>query len=385
MNSSRGNGLGYGHGNMDLGNMSHGNMGIGNLNHGNMGQSNRGQGHMGHSSHNNSTMNMTHMMATQLPPDIVIAFITLTLLAFIGFIINAILVIIAIRSNHKKTAADGLVAHLSICDLLTTIPTLSYCSVIFVFRGFGWPTQLMNILCKATIFCLTFFYSLTVSTLTLMSIERYRAIIYPMKPRVSRKSLCILLVFMWLLVAIVPALGIKNTAVDPHNGYLCVLQGAHQHYIVVLNFSYCVIIGYIIPACIMLYCYSKIIKKLKQTSLTNRESLRIESQREFQKKRAIKILMAVSVVFILTGIPLVIGLIIHIYMDSKLSQLTHSDHDLINSLTLLFWILLQFAPLYNPIIYFAKKKNFWQNFNHKTDPVLHVSQTVTAMTHSNAK
>ncbi|RDD37020.1 Neuropeptide FF receptor 2 [Trichoplax sp. H2] len=333
-----------------------------------------------HSSLNDSAMNMSGIndtMIMHLPTDMLIAFITITLLAFLGLTINTILIILMSYSKHTKTAADGLVIHLAICDLLTTIPTLIYCPIILAFNGIGWPIHILSRLCKGVIFCLTTFYSVNVGTLTLMSIERYRAIIHPMKPRISGPKMAVLVIFLWLSVIIVPAIGISNTEADLRTRYLCVLHGAHQHFVVILNFSYYVVVGYIIPACIMSYCYKMIIKKLKQTSLANKNNLRIESKREFQKNLAVKILIAVSIVFILTGIPLVIGLIIHIYMDTKLSHLTHNDRNIINSCTILFWILLQFAPLYNPMIHLAKKKNFWHTLYSKNNRVLPISHSTS--------
>ena len=334
-------------------------------------------GHMNLHHFNINTTNMTKMMKNNyLSSDMLLAFITLTLLALTGMVINAILVYVTIGLEKRKSISDYLVIHLTIVDLLTTLPTLIYCCIIFKYNGTGWPMSVMIILCKATVFSLTLFYSITVGTLTLMSIERYRAIIHPMKSRMSGKALIGILILLWLIMSIVPLINISNTQINVHNQYLCVLHNQHQHYVVVLNFSYCVVIGYLIPASIMLFCYNKIIKKLKQGSLIARRSL-IASQSNHQKKLAIKILISVSILFILSGIPLVIGLIVHIYMDSKLTALTHADHSIIDSFTLLFWILLQFAPLYNPIIYLAKKKRFWHRSNAQSSKITRISPTTT--------
>ena len=166
---------------------------------------------------------------------------------------------------------------------------------------------------------------------------------------------------MWVLISIMPGIMVPYNIADTNYSYICVIKNFQHNYVMIINSVYFVVLGYLIPGSIMLYCYIKIIKRLRQTSMItcNRLASKNESLGERHKKRVIKTLIAVSFTFSLTGIPLIIALISNIYVTTKIDTFTFSDYQTLSNITYLFGILLLLSPLYNPLIYLAKKKSAW--------------------------
>lgn len=296
-----------------------------------------------------------------LPEDTVIGFITGGTIASVGFIVNFAVLIMLFRVDGVKSAADALVAHLALSDLLSTIPILIIATVVLATHTPGWSEYYIDWACKLLNFGLMTFYFSTIGTLTLMSIERYRAIIHPLKPRINSKQTAIILLSMWILITIMPGIMIPYNIADVNYSYVCVTKNFQHNYLMIIASIYFVVFGYLIPGSIMLYCYTKIIKRLRQTSLitSNKSSVKTESRGDLHKKRVIKTLIAVSFTFSLTGIPLIIALISNINVTTQVHTFTSTDYQALSSITFLFSILLLLSPLYNPLIYLAKKKPIW--------------------------
>lgn len=273
----------------------------------------------------------------------------------LGFILNIAIIILVFKTEKFKAASDVLIVHLSACDILLCISFLSYSGAIYAGYFMGWPSAIMDPTCKIYTFLLLVSLSLRAYTLTWMSIERYRTIIYSTKPGLQVRNMVAILICTSILLSIVPALGIPNTVADYQIRYTCHYD-VHQRYLIVIASLYFLVVCYIIPAIIMFYCYSGIIKKFRQVSwVTLRRRVNRESSK-CPKMRVIKILIFISLLFIITGLPLIIGFFLTIYRESNLVNLTATDYDNFNVSNYFIGFLLHISPIYNPVIYFTKKK-----------------------------
>lgn len=306
-------------------------------------------------SSNSSLSNITQL--ARLPVDEVIIYIVVLCTGVIGFIINLVAIMMITIQDKVKTASDGLVFHLMFCDLIAAVVLAASRIVVLYDNSIGLPYQVMDEMCKAQAFAAPMSYVLTVATLSLMSVERYRAVIYPLKPRMNGKKVVVILLPIWLLSTVVAIISVSETKADPLHTSYCIYNSNETHsYIIIIGVIYLALVGYIIPLIVMLYCYTKIITKLKLLATITESHRAKESNTQTRRKRIITTLIAVSAIFMSTGIPTVIGLAVNIYNFSRASNLTVLEKSIGSIFISVGVILLILAVTCNPIIYFVRKR-----------------------------
>ena len=114
-------------------------------------------------------------------------------ITIIGAVGN-ILICIAIlrRSQHK--ISEYFIFNLAVTDLLVCALSIPL-DITERVVGF-WPYG--TVLCKIVYPFQTVLMSVSVSTLLAMSLERYRVIIHPFKPRIKVHNSCIIIAAIWV-------------------------------------------------------------------------------------------------------------------------------------------------------------------------------------------
>lgn len=285
---------------------------------------------------------------------LVIVYGAITCIATIGFIINLIAMMISIR-DKVKNASNSLDLHLVFCNQMAAVIVALYSSMALVNSSVGLSYQIMDRICKALYIGAPMFYISMIATMTLMSVEQYHAVIHPMKPRMSGKKVSVILLLVWSVDIAIAIPSIPEAKIDPLNTSICIFGNDQRRFIIIVALSYFTIVGYVIPVFIMLYCYTKIIAKLKLRTAIMENRIVVESYSQTRKKRIIKTLIIVSSIFTCTGIPFVIELIININAASNGFNLTGLEKDIEKVLASMATILLVLATTYNPAIFFVKK------------------------------
>ena len=112
---------------------------------------------------------------------------------------NVTLVVIFGRNKHLRNVPNTYIISLALGDLLVLVFTVPFVSTIYIFPS--WPYG--EIICKFSEFVKDVSVGVTVFTLTVLSVERYLAIVSPL-PRVSIWSsgsclINILTILIWLI------------------------------------------------------------------------------------------------------------------------------------------------------------------------------------------
>ena len=100
---------------------------------------------------------------------------------FLLFSGNLTLVVIFACNKHLRNVPNTYIISLALGDLLVLIFTVPFVSTIYVFPS--WPYG--EAMCKFSEFVRDVSVGVTVFTLTVLSVERYLAIVSPL-PRVSK-------------------------------------------------------------------------------------------------------------------------------------------------------------------------------------------------------
>ncbi|MEE6500953.1 hypothetical protein FKM82_004007 [Ascaphus truei] len=192
--------------------------------------------------------------------------IVYSIIFVIGIFGNSLVVIVIYSYMKMKTVASIFLMNLALADLcfVITLPLWAAYTAMHYYWPFG------NVLCKLASAAITLNLYTSVFLLTCLSIDRYLAIVHPMKSRIRRTMMVarITCVVIWLLacLASLPTIiyrkilifGDTNTTVcgliyHSNNSALLVGMGLTKN-----------IVGFFIPFFIILTSYTLIGKTLKE-------------------------------------------------------------------------------------------------------------------------
>ncbi|XP_033915050.1 C-C chemokine receptor type 9-like [Acipenser ruthenus] len=193
--------------------------------------------------------------------------------------------------NRLKTMTDVYLLNLTIADLLFLF-TLPFWAVS---ASEGWIFGL--IMCKlvTSIYKINFFSCMLL--LTCISVDRYIAIVqatkaqkFKVKRLLYSKLVCVC-VWMLAILLSLPELIYADLKTDDNEDITCDMSyPTDSKTLKIFVSAIQVSVGFCLPLAVMLFCYSVIVKTLLQAQ-------------NFEKHKALKVIIAVVTVFVLTQLP----------------------------------------------------------------------------------
>lgn len=246
--------------------------------------------------------------------------IALYILIMIVGVIGNLLIIYAVTSRkHMQSVINILITNLAVADFLNCVinvpmtPTSYFVSWIFG-----------EAMCHVFPMMMCAFVYVSTLTCVVMSIVRYRVVIYPLKSKMTKSACTIVILCIWFIaIAASLPLGIYTNVSKHEDGSVnCIENWSHKE--VRQAFSWTSLsLQYLLPCCVMYYCYSRIAKFLRKRSqeiIGEPCLLRLTFDSQIEKnKRTNKLLIAVIVTFVCCWLPLNICLICTEY-QSNLNQ-----------------------------------------------------------------
>ncbi|XP_068759556.1 neuropeptide FF receptor 2-like [Montipora capricornis] len=226
------------------------------------------------------------------------------IIILVGSVGNA-LICLAILSRKKRKTSEYFILNLAITDLAASIISIPL-DIIERLSGY-WPFG--SFLCKIVYPLQTILMAVSVSTLLAMSLERHRAIMYPLKPRMKGRKATIVIVVIWLgsTLLVFPYISVLG-----HDGVSCLENWPGPHYAKAYTTSVFTML-YLCPLCGITVAYIRIgrklyrdIKKIKivvadsERSLIGKQMLRTRAHRNV---RIVKIFVTAVVAFALCMLP----------------------------------------------------------------------------------
>ncbi|NXP09720.1 BKRB2 protein, partial [Thinocorus orbignyianus] len=221
----------------------------------------------------------------------------------LGAIENSFVLIVLCFHKSRCTVAEIYLANMALADLLLV------CSLPFwainISNNFHWPFGLF--LCKAVnIMSSMNFYS-SIYFLTLVSIDRYLALVKTMSLGRMRRTVCAkwnsFVVWMCALLICSPAMVFRNLQYyEAYNITACLLDYPAKYWRPANN---CLlnIVGFVIPLCVITYCSLQIIKALRSSEIQKMKVVQTEG-------KATMLVLAVLLLFIICWLPFQITTVI---------------------------------------------------------------------------
>ncbi|XP_062844493.1 neuropeptide FF receptor 2 isoform X2 [Trichomycterus rosablanca] len=300
---------------------------------------------------------------------------------------NGVVCFIVLRSKHMRTVTNLFILNLAISDLLVGIfcmPTTLVDNIIT-----GWPFG--SLVCKLSGMVQGISVSASVFTLVAIAVDRFRCIVYPFKQKLTISTSTLIIVVIWVLaISIMCPSGVmlqvtKETRVSVLLGdgnatrpfYWCHENWPNQEmrkiYTTVLFANI-----YLAPLTLIVIMYARIGITLFKTAVpspANQESVNgsgsgsaagsakpssyeTRNMVSRKKKRVIKMLLVVALLFILSWLPLWT-----LMMLSDYASLNEVQHRVINIYVypLAHWLAFCNSSV-NPIIYGFFNENFRRGF-----------------------
>ncbi|XP_063284618.1 C-X-C chemokine receptor type 1-like [Pelobates fuscus] len=261
---------------------------------------------------------------------------------------NSLVVVVICYNKLKRSTTDVYLLNLAIADLLFAI-TLPFWATYkvreWIFGSFMCKT--ISILQEVN------FYS-GILLLACISIDRYIAIVHATEAinhkRHWVKYIC-LGIWLFSFVIAFPTILFRQVLDTPKNGIVCYENIGHENtekWLIILRIGRH-LVGFFIPLLIMLFCYGFTIKTLSQT-------------KSGQKHKALKVIFAVVIVFLICWLPYNVTVIVDSLMRIGTINETCEIRQHLDSALSITEIFGYAHSCINPIIYAFIGQKFRNSF-----------------------
>ncbi|CAL4112778.1 unnamed protein product, partial [Meganyctiphanes norvegica] len=185
---------------------------------------------------------------------------------------NLMVFVALFRSRHRKSRVNLMIMHLSLADMIVTF--------VFLPTEITWNLTIQwvygNVGCKVYKFFSAFGFYLSSMILVCISLDRYFAVVHPLKVNDAQRRGKIMLFFAWLTSAVValPQSVIFNVQQHPMYpdfvqcvtfGFFNANNGGEMMYTV-----FCISFLYFIPLTLIIIAYTRIIIEISRKSKDNK-------------------------------------------------------------------------------------------------------------------
>ncbi|KAL0281394.1 UNVERIFIED_CONTAM: hypothetical protein PYX00_002393 [Menopon gallinae] len=274
---------------------------------------------------------------------------------------NLIVIWIVLTNKRMRTVTNYFLVNLSIADIM--VSTLNVTFNYTYMLNSDWPFGYLY--CKINPFIAVITICASVFTLMAISIDRYMAIMNPLRPRMGRKMTLGIAVGIWIVGIFfsIPNLIFHTLEVvtykEGRQRRVCFMvwpdgpsTESEQEYWYNVFF---LLLTYVLPIGSMTFTYTKIGLELWVSKsigeCTQRQLENIKS-----KRRVVKMMIVVVFIFMLCWLPFQIYFI----LTSHFPELVHSSY--IQEVYLAIYWLAMSNAMYNPIIYCWMNSRFRRGF-----------------------
>ncbi|XP_067139073.1 tachykinin-like peptides receptor 86C [Centruroides vittatus] len=266
---------------------------------------------------------------------------------------NTIIMWIIIAHRRMRTVTNYFLLNLSIADFMMATFNVIF-NFVFMLES-HWPFGLTY--CIFTGFVANVTISTSIFTMMVMSIDRYMAIVRPLTPRMSRKTVCLIIITIWCMSTILalPTLLYSTVVSFKYNfgertlclmlwpdGHMATSKKEYWYNVVFL------LVTYVIPMILMAITYSRMGSVLWGSArigeTTDRQETLIRS-----KQKVVKMLATVIMLFGICWLPYHVYFL-YIYHDKDVAYADYIQHIYLG----IYWLAMS-NSMYNPIVY------YWMN------------------------
>ncbi|KAK3752311.1 hypothetical protein QZH41_001498 [Actinostola sp. cb2023] len=209
-----------------------------------------------------------------------------------------ILVCTVVMKNRKLRSMQRFyygyfLMNLALADLAVALLCIPF-TVVYYETGV-WPFGAL--MCKLVPTLQVTSVSASIFTLTVMTYERYLAIVRPLKAQISKRKVLVMLTLVWFFafISASPELFAYEFHDNAHHKFQCRENWPHQHYR--RGYTMVLFVGtYLVPLMVIFPTYVKMLSTLKKSHLFNNTDKK-------QRWKSLRVLIAVVIIFASSYLP----------------------------------------------------------------------------------
>ena len=234
------------------------------------------------------------------------------------------LAVIAIVSKNKSmwTTTNFLIANMAASDLLISVFAVPR-ELVEIFTGpKRWLLHGLTglILCKLVYFFQDISAAVSIQSLVVIAIDRYRGVVFPFRPPIITSKVCkVIIPIIWIVAMCLHGSYFYTTrlVMQSDNRWYCTFSWApefdeqqtqEQYFVVVSVFLI------FLPLCVILTLYALILKELKKRSVTENEASAIRRQRQREDAAIVKKILIIVFLFLFCVTPITVSALLYYFV-----------------------------------------------------------------------
>ncbi|XP_015767843.1 PREDICTED: uncharacterized protein LOC107346550 [Acropora digitifera] len=242
--------------------------------------------------------------STDTRTEHVFKLIAYSIILFGSLVGNVLVILVVVLNRHMRSVTNYLIVNMAVADLLLTAINMPVTIKVIATRSIDWSV----VLCKIIPFTQSVFFASSVLTLTAIAIDRFLAILYPLKRYVTFPIAYYMIAVVWIVSIAVssPFLYAMKVVFNKNTQKNSCLEiwtpvfseNADKDFTVVLFVTF-----YVFPLSTMSVLYSFVIHNLWVRKVPGIQTPENQLRAERSKKKVLKMLLAVVVIFALCWLP----------------------------------------------------------------------------------
>ncbi|KFP26209.1 Cysteinyl leukotriene receptor 2, partial [Colius striatus] len=263
---------------------------------------------------------------------------------FLGVVGNGLSIYVFFQPSQRKTSVNIYMQNLAVSDLMF-VSTLPFRATYFLL-GSRWifgdtVCRIMTYSLYVNMYCSIYF-------LTVLSVVRFIAIVYPLKSWkvTNMKYAKIICAAIWVFVLVTASPLLIKGVTGYSNPVKCLdLHPSSTHRLLVMN-SFVLVVGFVLPFCIIIVCYVFAIKVLLKSKTPQRK-------KAVCHKKALSTIIITLILFLLCFLPYHVLRTVHL-MHSSCNQANLPVHKAL----VVALCLAAMNSCLDPVLYYFAAEDF---------------------------
>ncbi|XP_063169616.1 cysteinyl leukotriene receptor 1 [Candoia aspera] len=274
--------------------------------------------------------------------------VTYSIISILGFVGNSFVLCVLIRTYQEKTAFQIYMFNLAIADLLF-VCTLPLRVVYYAYKG-NWFFG--DFLCRISSYAMYVNLYCSILFMTAMSFFRCIAIVFPIWniQFTSQKRAIMVCIGIWFFVTLTTLPFLQQGSHVSHENITKCFEPPRKGDIsklVILHYI-SLFVGFIFPFITITICYTMILNKLLKNSMHKKAAAR---------KKAIWMILIVTIVFLLSFTPYHIQRTVHLHFWMR-GDVPCEKSLYMQKSVVITYSLAAFNCCFNPLLYYFSGGNF---------------------------
>nr|KAG5690705.1 hypothetical protein BaRGS_005068 [Batillaria attramentaria] len=260
---------------------------------------------------------------------------------------NLIVIWIVLAHKRMRTVTNYFLVNLAVADVLISLLNTPFNFLFNLYQDWWFDRGY----CKFSFFIAPCAISASVLTFMAIAIDRYIAIIHPLRPRLTGRIVLSIIVVIWVfsVVLAMPNLIVAKTYAFPNGRSICYLHWPDMQDTLdskqdLIYSTVLMVLNYFLPMVTLACTYVRISWEL-WISKTIGEAVPMQAERIRSKRKVVKMMVAVVVIFGLCWLPYHAYFIV-IQVDQSIRHFRYTQQVYL----LIYWLAMS-NSMYNPIIY----------------------------------